>query len=268
MLPVIKDIYQWYVKGTRYNIHEDDDGLLIAGAAAVQLTWMDAKCDDWVVTPRIGKPVEVNALWYNALCIYAELLKRNKNWQSARRIREKTELTIRSFNRKFWDKKNAWLYDVIDEQHKDDSFRPNQLFAISLPFTLLTNYRSRSILKAAKEKLYTPVGLRSLSASHYSYQAVYTGNRRTRDGAYHQGTVWSWLLGPYVDAIMRVKGRKGVKEAREVVEAFRFHLDEAGIGTVSEIFDAEPPHHPRGCIAQAWGVAELLRVIKQYHLLK
>jgi predicted glycogen debranching enzyme len=266
LLPVVKDIYQWHVKGTRYHIHEDDDGLLYAGDDGLQLTWMDAKAGDWVVTPRIGKPVEVNALWYNALCIYAELLKRNKNWQSARRIREKTELTIRSFNRKFWNKKSAWLYDVIDDHAKDDRFRPNQLLAVSLPFTLLTNYRSRAILKAVKDKLYTPVGLRTLSPDHTGYIPSYSGDRRNRDASYHQGTAWSWLLGPYIDAIMRVKGRKGLKEARQVIEAFSFHLDEAGIGTVSEIFDGDAPNHPRGCIAQAWGVAEVLRVIKEHHL--
>jgi predicted glycogen debranching enzyme len=268
LLPVLKEIYQWHVKGTRFNIHEDDDGLLYAGEEGVQLTWMDAKVEDWVVTPRIGKPVEVNALWYNALCIYAELLKRNKNWQSSRRVREKTELTIRSFNRKFWNKKTASLFDVITDHHKDDSFRPNQIFAISLPFSLLTNYRSRSILKATKEKLYTPVGLKTLSADDVGYSAVYEGDRRNRDASYHQGIAWSWLLGPYVDAIMKVKGRKGVKEARQVIESFRYHLDEAGIGTVSEIFDAEAPNHPRGCVAQAWGVAEVLRVTRQYGLFK
>lgn len=269
ILPVLKDIYEWHLKGTRYNIHADSDGLLYAGEKGQQLTWMDARIGDWVVTARMGKPVEIQALWYNAQMILAELLEQNKEKASVNEIREKAAMTKAAFQQLFWFNEGEYLFDVIDENgHPDSTLRPNQLFALSLPFAILDDARkARSILKIIEKELYSPVGLRSLSPSHPNYIPVYGGDARHRDAAYHQGTVWSWLWGAYVDALINVNGEKGKKKAAKLIRSFQYHLAEAGIGSVSEIFDADLPHHPRGCIAQAWGVAEWLRVIKDYQLL-
>ena len=266
LLPVLKDIIEWHHKGTRYHIHDEADGLLYSGEEGVQLTWMDAKVGDWVVTPRTGKAVEVNALWYNALSIYATLLELNKNKKEAKEAMERAAVTKNNFNELFWNKSAGYLYDVIDGDIKDDTFRPNQLFAISLPFALVEDKNAKMILKAVTEKLYTPAGLHSLPADHPNYVGIYGGDALHRDAAYHQGTVWSWLLGAYVDAIMKTQGTGGKEQALQVIENFKYHLNEGCIGSVSEIFDANAPHHPRGCIAQAWGVAEVLRVIKEYKL--
>lgn len=266
MLPVLKNIIEWHCKGTRYNIHETEDALLFSGEVGVQLTWMDAKTGDWVVTPRIGKPVEVNALWYNTLCIYEQLLRLNNEQEESKKFREKAILTNKNFNLKFWNNNLGCLYDVVDEDVKDETIRPNQLFAISLPFALLEDEKAKKILKIVTEKLYTPVGLRSLPADHPDYVGIYGGSPLQRDSAYHQGTVWSWLLGPYIDSIIKTNNVEGLNHASEIINRFKYHLNEGGIGSVSEIFDGDAPHHPRGCIAQAWGVAELLRVIKEYKL--
>jgi predicted glycogen debranching enzyme len=266
ILPVLAEIIAWYEKGTRFRIHEDKDGLIYAGEPGLQLTWMDAKAGDWVVTPRKGKAVEVNALWYNALKIYASLLQLSRKRKRANEITNKAVITQKNFVEVFWNENAGYLYDVVDGAHKDDCFRPNQLFAITLPFPLLFHKKAKMVLKKTTEKLYTPVGLRTLSPDDASYMKIYQGNQYHRDAAYHQGTVWSWLLGPYIDAIMKLQGVKAKAAARKVIEQFKFHLNEAGIGTVSEIFDAEPPHYPKGCIAQAWGVAEILRVMKQHDL--
>ncbi|MEP7164370.1 MAG: amylo-alpha-1,6-glucosidase [Ferruginibacter sp.] len=264
ILPVLKDIIDWHHKGTRYHIHDEADGLLYSGEEGVQLTWMDAKVGDWVVTPRSGKAVEIQALWYNALCIYGELLELNKEKAEATHINEKAGLVKRSFLQQFWNAENNCLYDVIDGNMKDDSIRPNQLFAISLPYPVIDGKQAKAVLKIVEEKLYTPVGLKSLPADDGRYVGIYGGDQMHRDSSYHQGTVWSWLLGAYIDAVMKVEGKRS--KAKKIIDAFKYHLEEGCIGSVSEIFDADAPHHPRGCIAQAWGVAEVLRVIKEYDL--
>jgi predicted glycogen debranching enzyme len=265
ILPVLKEIIDWHFKGTRYHIHVTEDGLLHAGESGQQLTWMDAKIGNWVVTPRMGKPVEIQALWYNALRIFSELLKLNNQQQDARLVDLSADKTKSSFLQLFWNASGNYLYDLIDEQgNPDPSVRPNQIFSISLPFALMVGEQAKAILAMVTKKLYTPVGLRSLSPDDPWYIGIYAGDPVKRDSSYHQGTVWSWLLGPYVDAIVRLEDSSW--NAQQVINNFKFHLGEACLGSVSEIFDGEPPHHPRGCIAQAWSVAEILRVVKEYGL--
>jgi predicted glycogen debranching enzyme len=268
LLPVLREIIQWHVKGTRYDIHVTEDGLLYSGHGGVQLTWMDSKIGDWVVTPRTGKAVEINALWYNALLIYASFLDLNGEHDEAVEINQRAKLVKESFNDQFWNSGKGYLYDVINGSEREDRVRPNQLFAISLPFALIENERAKSVLKIVTEKLYTPVGLRSLSADDPSYVSCYEGDSFKRDSCYHQGTVWSWLLGAYVDAIMKVATKGGRDQARSVIQSFAYHLNEGCIGSVAEIFDADAPHSPKGCAAQAWGVAEILRVITDYGLVE
>jgi len=265
LLPVLGEIIEWHFKGTRHGIHATEDGLLYSGEEGLQLTWMDAKIGDWVVTPRMGKAVEINALWYNALSIYATLLELNGNANEAIGIFEKAEMVRKNFNEQFWDGEKGYLYDVIHDNEKDDSLRPNQLFAVSLPFTLIDREKARSILKIVTAKLYTVAGLRSLSPDDPSYASCYAGDSHKRDSCYHQGTVWSWLLGPYIDALAKLGSSRSL--LKNVIDNFVYHLNEGCIGNVSEIFDAELPHHPKGCIAQAWGVAEILRVINDYDLI-
>jgi predicted glycogen debranching enzyme len=262
---VLKEIIDWHFRGTRFNIHVEDDGLLFAGERGQQLTWMDARIGDWVVTPRMGRPVEVQALWYNALCIFSRLLERNGQKEDGRIVSLQSVKLKQTFEERFWHAEGGWLYDVIDEEgHPDASLRPNQLFALSLPYPLVTGEKAEKVLSVVKQRLYTPVGLRSLDAGDPRYAPVYGGDAFHRDSTYHQGTVWSWLLGAYVDCLMRVGGNAG--EAQAVIDRFAYHLDEGCAGSVAEIFDAEPPHRPRGCVAQAWGVAEVLRVIQAYGL--
>jgi predicted glycogen debranching enzyme len=265
ILPMLKKIVDWHFKGTRYNIHVDEDGLLYAGEVGQQLTWMDARIGTWVVTPRMGKPVEIQALWYNVLKILAELLRLNKQKEDANKIETNAAKAKESFDKLFWYSDGNYLYDVIDENGKPDAtLRPNQLFAISLPFALIEGEKAEAVSKIVEEKLYTPVGLRSLPAEDVHYVHHYGGDQWHRDSSYHEGTVWSWLLGPYVDALMKVES--GKLKVESVIANFKYHLNEACIGQVSEIFDADAPHHPRGCVAQAWGVGEVLRVIKEYEL--
>jgi predicted glycogen debranching enzyme len=264
LLPVLRDIIDWHFKGTRYSIHVTEDGLLYSGEKGIQLTWMDSKIGDWVVTPRTGKAVEINALWYNALAIYSLLLELNGNNDESIEIAQKAGVVKKSFNDQFWNNENGYLYDVVNGDDKDDSLRPNQLFAISLPFALIENENAIDIIKVVTAKLYTPVGLRSLSPDDPSYASCYEGDSFKRDSCYHQGTVWSWLLGAYVDALIKIGVEKTL--VRNVIENFSYHLNEGCIGSVSEIFDADAPHSPKGCVAQAWGVAEVLRVIKEYEL--
>ena len=265
LLPVLKNIIEWHLRGTRHGIHATEDGLLYSGEQGLQLTWMDAKIGDWVVTPRIGKPVEINALWYNALSIYATLLELSGDSDEATLIFEKATLVRKSFNEQFWNSEKGYLYDVVNDNEKDDSLRPNQLFAISLPFILIDREKARSILKIVTAKLYTIAGLRTLSPDDPSYASCYEGNAHKRDSCYHQGTVWSWLLGPYIDALAKLGSSRAL--LKNVIDNFVYHLNEGCLGSVSEIFDAEFPHHPKGCIAQAWGVAEILRVINDYDLI-
>ena len=269
IFPVLSNIIDWHFKGTRFNIHVTSDGLLYAGEKGQQLTWMDARVGDWVVTARMGKPVEIQALWFNALKIFAELLKMNNQHDDADSINLSAEKARKNFLELFWYQEGNYFYDNIDETgNADTSLRPNQLFAISLPFSLVEADKAKLVLKKIEEDLYCAVGLRTLPQSDPRYAPFYGGNIYRRDGSYHQGTVWSWLLGAYIDAIMKIgnNSEDAKLRATTVIEKFRYHLNEGCIGTVSEIFDAEPPHHPRGCVAQAWGVAEMLRVMKEYEL--
>ncbi|MEJ8843627.1 amylo-alpha-1,6-glucosidase [Lacibacter sp. H375] len=266
LLPVLKEIIDWHFKGTRYNIHVTEDGLLYAGEKGQQLTWMDARIGGWVVTPRMGKPVEVQALWYNALRIFADLLRKNKQEEDAASVELSAEKAKQSFEATFWNKQAGYLYDVIDEDgNPDPSLRPNQLFAISLPFSLLEGEKAKAVLDIVTSELYTPVGLRSLPQGDERYVGVYGGLPLKRDGSYHQGTVWSWLLGPYADAIKKTGITNSKKQIKKIIDSFAYHLNEGCIGSVSEIFDADAPHTPRGCVAQAWGVAEWLRIVKEMH---
>ncbi|MEO0899209.1 MAG: amylo-alpha-1,6-glucosidase [Bacteroidota bacterium] len=266
ILPVMEDILSWHKKGTRYNIKMDKDGLLSGGTEGEMLTWMDARVGDWVVTPRIGKAVEVNALWYNAWRIYEYFLKIKGDLETAQRVGVFALKIRKSFLDAFWNEKENYLFDVVDGKEKDPAFRPNQLFAISLPFTLINHEQANEILNRAEEELFTPVGLRSLSIYDSAYKGIYNGNQVNRDGAYHQGTVWSWLMGPYLDALIKVRSTWGRDEAVNILNKLYPHLSKAGIGHISEIFDGNGPHKPRGCVAQAWGVAEILRVVHEYQL--
>lgn len=266
LLPVLKDIIAWHDKGTRYSIHLDQqDYLIYAGQDGVQLTWMDAKVGNWVVTPRIGKPVEINALWYNALMIMSELLSVTNDKTSVD-YKKRSVTVMTSFQKNFWNEAKGYLYDFVKGEDKNDDLRPNQVYAISLPFPLLSKEKSKAVLSSIEEKLLTPYGLRSLTPDHKDYRPVYEGDQWHRDGAYHQGTVWSFLIGPYIDALIRVRGAKGKTEAKKIITKMFHHLDEAGVGSISEIFDGEAPHTPKGCVAQAWGVAELLRVSLEYKI--
>lgn len=258
--PALREILTWHQLGTRYNIKVDDDGLLQAGDRTTQLTWMDAKVEDWVVTPREGKAVEINALWYNALRITADLARRQG--ESPAELEELAQRCARSFNEKFWYEAGGYLYDVINlAGQPDPSLRPNQILAVSLPYQLLDPIRQKQVVEAVWRSLYTPYGLRSLAPAHPHYRGLYRGDRWQRDGAYHQGTVWSWLIGPFLTALRKVNNydTSSREIAEKLLEPFRGHLLEAGVGTISEIFDGDYPYRPRGCFAQAWGVAEVLR---------
>jgi predicted glycogen debranching enzyme len=259
LLPKLKSIVEHHVRGTRFGIGVDpDDSLLRQGQEGYQLTWMDAKVDDWVVTPRRGKAVEINALWYNALRLLADWL-REEGDAEAPRLDDLAERARESFNRRFWYEQGGYLYDVVDgEQGDDPACRPNQIFAISLDHPVLDRARWRPVFDVVRDRLLTPVGLRSLAPGHRDYKPQYYGDLRSRDAAYHQGTVWGWLVGSFVDAWLKVNpgDRAG---ARRCLEGFGAHLDDTGVGTLAEIFDAEEPYTPRGCIAQAWSVAEVLR---------
>jgi predicted glycogen debranching enzyme len=263
LLPSLIDIAEHHIRGTRFNIHVDPiDGLLAQGEEGYQLTWMDAKMGDWVVTPRRGKAVEINALWYNALCLLAHWLSESDNETSAERYQELAEKARVSFNDRFWFADGGYLYDVVDCDGKtntsDVSCRPNQLFAISLDHPVLNPDRWKSVVDVAEKKLLTSVGLRTLSPDDPAYKPIYAGDLRSRDGAYHQGTVWAWLIGPFIDSWLKVHPHDR-PAARKFLETFPVHLGDNGIGTISEVFDAREPHNAGGCIAQAWSIAEVLR---------
>ena len=258
----LKDIIAWHERGTRYQIHVDSDGLLFAGEAGVQLTWMDAKVGDWIVTPRIGKPVEIQALWYNALGVMEALAIKFGDSSSAEHFAEMAERAKASFNRQFWNEAAGCLFDVVNGDDRDVSIRPNQIFAISLPHSMLNADQAKQIVAVVERELLTPVGLRSLSANDPDYIGIYQGDMRSRDGAYHQGTVWPWPMGAFITAYLKVNGQSKTarKQARKWIDGFQAHLNEACLGQVSEIFDGDAPHLAKGCVAQAWSVAELLRV--------
>ena len=264
LLPVLRDIIDHHLRGTRYGIAVDPaDGLLRQGECGYQLTWMDAKVGDWVVTPRRGKAVEINALFYNALRLLEQWIRREEGERAARAVSEHAARLRDSFNRRFWFEAGAHLYDVVDGETGDDaSCRPNQILAVSLTHAVLDESRWKPVLDVVQRQLLTPYGLRTLAPGHPDYSPKYYGDLRARDVAYHQGTVWPWLIGPFVDAYLRVHPEQ-VDTARGFLGAFENHLSEAGIGSVSEIFDAEPPYTPRGCISQAWSVAELLRALSR-----
>lgn len=266
LLPVLGDILQWHKRGTRFGIQMAEDGLLAGGEAGLALTWMDAKADDWVVTPRRGKAVEINALWYNAWRIYGYLLKQTQQECLAQQADQQAERIRQAFLSAFWNERSLALYDYFDDEQADPAIRPNQIFALSLPFPLLDIDRAYQVLDRIERELLTPVGLRSLSPEHDSYVPAYGGDQVSRDGAYHQGTVWSWLLGPYLDALIRVRGGWGRDMALRIMQQMVPHLGEAGVGSISEIFDGSAANAPRGCVAQAWSVAELLRVAAEYQL--
>jgi predicted glycogen debranching enzyme len=263
LLPRFEQIIALHERGTRFGIRVDPaDGLLVQGAPGYQLTWMDAKVGDLVVTPRRGKSVEINALWYNALRLMEEWMgSERRDVEATKHYRALADRVQESFNVRFWNESGGALFDVVDGEDGDDrAIRPNQLFAISLPHPVLDPKRWKPVVDVVHEKLLTPYGLRSLAPGHPDYQPQYFGDLRARDLAYHQGTVWPWLIGPFVDAWRRVYPNR-VEELRPIEMSLGHHLASACIGTISEIFDADPPYTPRGCCAQAWSVAEVLRLI-------
>ena len=259
LLPKLTDVIRHHLQGTRFGIGVDpNDGLLCEGADGYQLTWMDAKVDDWVVTPRRGKAVEINALWYNALCLLDEWTWRHGGGEGLD-LAARAEQARSSFNDRFWYAEGGYLYDVVDgEGGNDSACRPNQVLAISLDHPILDRSRWEPVISVVRQRLLTPVGLRSLAPGEPDYKPKYYGDLRSRDAAYHQGTVWAWLVGPFVDAWLKVypNDREG---AARVLDGFDPHLNEACVGSISEIFDADRPYIPRGGVAQAWSVAEVLR---------
>ncbi len=260
LLPKLIEIVDHHLRGTQFGIGVDpNDGLLRQGQEGYQLTWMDAKVGDWVVTPRRGKAIEINALWYNALRLLGVWLREEGRTEESNEVERHSARAKDSLNTRFWYAEGGYLYDVIDGEHGDDSScRPNQVFAFSLRYPVLQRARWEPVLNVLRERLLTPYGLRSLSAQHADYKDKYFGDLRSRDAAYHQGTVWAWLIGPFIDAWLRVHPGD-YATARGFLDGLMVHLGDAGIGTTSEVFDAEPPFRPRGCIAQAWSVAEALR---------
>ncbi|HWC73508.1 MAG TPA: amylo-alpha-1,6-glucosidase [Gemmatimonadales bacterium] len=262
VLPVMREIIEAHLRGTRFGIGVDPaDGLLRQGADGYQLTWMDAKVDDWVVTARRGKAVEINALWYNALCLLARWECDLGDHSRSTRYSDAAAQTRESFNQKFWFDEGGYLYDVVEGANGNDSAcRPNQLLAISLPHPVLDRERWSQVVQVVQDRLLTPVGLRSLAPGHPDFKPRYFGDLRTRDAAYHQGTVWAWLIGPWIDAWLKLHPDDHAG-ARRFLDGLIAHLAEFGVGSIAEIFDAEEPYTPRGCIAQAWSVAEVLRCL-------
>ena len=262
LLPTLEDIVDWHRRGTLFGIRVDTDGLLTQGTADLPLTWMDAKVADWVVTPRRGKPVEINALWHNALVLLQSWLVRDGRGLLADGIARETRRAAEAFNARFWNPASGHLFDLVDgDRGDDDACRPNQVLAIAVSHSPLEQRYWEPVLRAAADELLTPVGLRTLSPRHPDYKARYFGDLRARDAAYHQGTVWPWLLGPFVDAWMRVHP-DDVEGARDLLAPLLRHVVGGGcVGSISEIFDGQPPYAPRGCFAQAWSVAEAARLL-------
>jgi len=260
IFPHLKEIISAYEKGTDFSIYMEDDGLIHAGSGLDQITWMDVRVGDWVATPRHGKPVEINALWYNALRIMESLCEKFDEDASAYRTR--AEQVKESFNAKFWDSANQCLFDVVDGDEPDDHIRPNQVYAVSLPFSLLPEEQEKAVVALVEKELFVGCGLRSLAPDHPDYHGIYCGALAKRDAAYHQGTAWGFLLGGFFSAYMKVNHHSSSAAANAVrmLEPVRKHLTDSGcIGSISEIFDGDAPHNPRGCYAQAWSVGEVLR---------
>lgn len=256
--PVLNDIIHRHIEGTQFNIKMESDGLIRAGGPDNQLTWMDAKVDNWVVTPRQGKPVEISALWYNALRVMEYLTELAGGNFAHKELADKV---FESFNREFWYEEGGYYYDVVGDEGKDPRFRPNQVLAMALPYSPVPPERARSALTRVWEELYAAYGLRSLSLYDPEFRGFYLGDRVKRDGAYHQGTVWSWLIGPFITAYRKAHDYSGAsrRQAGLFIKPFREHMGDHGVGYISEIFDGNEPLIPRGCPAQAWGVAEVLR---------
>lgn len=260
IFPHLKEIVSAYEKGTDFSIYMEDDGLIHAGSGLDQITWMDVRVGDWVATPRHGKPVEINALWYNALRIMESLCEKIDEDASAYRTR--AEQVKESFNAKFWDSANQCLFDVVDGDEPDDHIRPNQIYAVSLPFSLLPEEQEKAVVALVEKELFVGCGLRSLAPDHPDYHGIYCGALAKRDAAYHQGTAWGFLLGGFFSAYMKVNhhSSSAAENAVHMLEPVRKHLSDSGcIGSISEIFDGDTPHNPRGCYAQAWSVGEVLR---------
>jgi predicted glycogen debranching enzyme len=261
LYPVVEDIIAWHVRGTRYGIKMDSDGLLASGEPGFQLTWMDAKVGDWVVTPRSGKPVEIQALWYNALCIMEDLARNLDDSAGQKRYAGMAAVASSSFNQVFWNENSGCLYDVTNGEASDSSIRPNQIFTVSLHYSMLPSERARLVVAKVQEHLLTPYGLRTLAPTDPQYRGRYTGGPVERDRAYHQGTVWPWLMGPFITAYVKVNGGSETarRQAAEWLAHLKDHLKDGGLGHISEILDGDAPQRPCGCIAQAWSVAEILR---------
>ena len=260
IFPHLKEIISAYEKGTDFSIYMESDGLIHAGSGLDQITWMDVRVGDWVATPRHGKPVEINALWYNALRIMETLCEKFDEDASAYHTRAKQ--IKESFNAKFWDSSNECLFDVVDGDEPDDHIRPNQIYAVSLPFSLLSEEQEKAVVALVEKELFVGCGLRSLAPDHPDYHGIYCGALAKRDAAYHQGTAWGFLLGGFFSAYMKVNHHSpsAAKNAVRMLEPVRKHLTDSGcIGSISEIFDGDAPHNPRGCYAQAWSVGEVLR---------
>ena len=260
IFPHLKEIISAYEKGTDFSIYMEDDGLIHAGSGLDQITWMDVRVGDWVATPRHGKPVEINALWYNALRIMESLCEKFDEDASAYRTR--ANQVKESFNAKFWDSSNQCLFDVVDGDEPDDHIRPNQIYAVSLPFSLLPEEQEKAVVALVEKELFVGCGLRSLAPDHPDYHGIYCGALAKRDAAYHQGTAWGFLLGGFFSAYMKVNhhSSSAAENAVHMLEPVRKHLTDSGcIGSISEIFDGDAPHNPRGCYAQAWSVGEVLR---------
>lgn len=255
----LKQIISSYSKGTLYNIKMDKDSLISAGEEGTQLTWMDAKVGDWVITPRHGKCVEINALWYNALMIMSDLTKKFK--EDTDEYKKVAEEAKRAFIKLFWNDDKKCLFDVIANDYKDDKIRPNQIMAASLSFPVLEGDIAKSVVDVVWKHLYTSWGLRSLSPKEHGYIGSYGGNQYNRDIAYHQGTVWTWPLGQFITAFMKANGYtiENGKKALMFIEPFKDHLRDAGLGSISEIFEGNEPTLPKGCFSQAWSVGEILR---------
>jgi predicted glycogen debranching enzyme len=259
---VLADIIAWHEGGTRYGIRMDTDGLLLAGEPGMQLTWMDAKVGDWVVTPRYGKPVEIQALWYNALRTMEDLAHRFGDEPNATHYRELADRARAAFTQLFWNESSGCLCDVVSGDTRDRSIRPNQILAVSLFHSMLSGEKAKCVVAVVERDLLTPYGLRSLSPSDANYRGRYEGDPYSRDSVYHQGTVWPWLMGPFVTAYLKVNGRsaKARKEAAQWLTEMRSFILDEGVGQIPEVFDGDAPHRPGGCVAQAWSIAELLRV--------
>jgi predicted glycogen debranching enzyme len=260
LLPACRSIMRRYADGTRFDIHADSDHLLTGGSIDTQLTWMDAKLGQEVITSRYGKAVEINALWHSAHGILARRM-RSIDQHQAESYAQLADKIAESFRQTFWNDRFGWLNDVVNDRGVDASLRPNQLLAVSLPYSPLRGDQQRAVVDVCREKLLTPFGLRTLSPDDPRYRRRYGGCSESRERAYHQGTVWAWLIGPFIEAWLKTAENPddAVTQARSWLAAFDGHLNRAGLGQISEIFDGHEPHTPRGCFAQAWSIAEVLR---------